>query len=260
MRSVQAYSVAHTLAEAIKSSNRKLIDLTIRREIQANKNDVVKAALKQVGKMADQERVGKIVNRLIEAVQTANPEQLREAIAWQAKLIDKEQDELAARLDTAIASRRGEEREEACSLLGRSRKTYVDDGLVSCMGITALHVACGNYVLHKEHRAQFNEMIRDLLEAGANPCRAAGRKVANRAGHWVEVDPGKTVSEICRGNMPPALTDYFSSQVAEPVVNHRSENQMVDKRSERIKEAYANSMKDYESSMEELDEYFGVAA
>lgn len=90
----------------------------------------------------------------------------------------------------------------------------VNDRLPS-MDITPLHVAAKAYAAHVDsplHAWIFGEMVRDLLNAGANPVAVMGRTSRMARSGWgvVEAEEGLTVAQVCEGKMPPALADFFA--------------------------------------------------
>lgn len=83
------------------------------------------------------------------------------------------------------------------------------------MDITPLHVAAKAYSAHAHDPLNswiFGEMVRDLLNAGANPIAVMGRtsRMARSGYGVVEAEEGLTVAEVCEGKLPPALASFFA--------------------------------------------------
>lgn len=140
---------------------------------------------------------------LINAIQTCDRQQLRRAIR---------QVQAQAALDDANKKRRKNMR----SIL----PNYINDKLAGALDVTALHVAAKAYSQHAHipHLARvFNEMVSDLLEAGASPGATVGARYQMRQCGAkmlpVCVDPGQTVAQVCGCNMPPSLANWFALQV-----------------------------------------------
>ena len=101
-----------------------------------------------------------------------------------------------------------------------ARKMNYINSTFGPMGLTALHVAAKGYAAHtQEYGRVFNEMIRMLVEAGADPCLAFGQqwKKTLIAGFEVLalVDKGRTIAEECKGNIAPALRDAYAALPAD---------------------------------------------
>ena len=96
------------------------------------------------------------------------------------------------------------------------RKVNYIDSPFGPMGLTALHIAAKGYAAHTQEYGQvFNEMIRLLIEAGADPCLAFGQKRAMRCVAGIEVpvmvDMGRTIAEECKGHIAPALLEAYAA-------------------------------------------------
>lgn len=136
---------------------------------------------------------------LITAIQTCVPGRLRAVIEQLGRLSDDEVRHLPTKEQ------------------GWERKNYINDRLTGSLEITALHLAAKAYAAHSSDEllaAAFNEMVGDLLAAGASPwLEIGGRKykqvVDGRV--IVRITPGQTVAEVCEGRMPPALTAWLAA-------------------------------------------------
>lgn len=140
---------------------------------------------------------------LIQAVQSCDPEVLRSLI----KRIEAEAEW---------------EWMEAYTAPGRSgaaeipRQVNYIDSTFGPMGLTALHVAAQGYAAHTQEYGQvFNEMIRLLVVAGADPCLSFGQRRVMRFVAGIEVpvmvDMGRTIAEECKGKLAPALLDAYAA-------------------------------------------------
>lgn len=136
---------------------------------------------------------------LITAIQTCNPGRLRAVIERLNLLADDEVKHLA-----------GTEKAWA-------RKNYINDRLPGGLDITALHLAAKAYSAHASDKTLgpvFNEMVSDLLAAGAMPWLEVGSKpVKEKVGATTKIrmTMGQTVLEVCEGKMPPALTEWVAA-------------------------------------------------
>lgn len=172
---------------------------------------------------------------LIEAIQSLRPERLAQVIA-----------DLERQADLEVASLDPIER-------AWKRRNLVNDVLPG-LGLTALHVAARAYVAHRNPQDMklarvFNNMVRQLLTAGANPAIAIGTTYKKQvvAGHTVFTidNPGRTVAEVCEGKLPPSLKRWFAATVNDnstaPATNrqetHRNSPnwEQVERRRERMK-------------------------
>ena len=144
---------------------------------------------------------------LITAIQTCVPGRLRAVIDQLNRLADDEVRHLS-----------GSERLWA-------RKNYLNDRLPGGLDITALHLAAKSY---SEHASDpylgpvFNEMVSDLLSAGAMPWLEMGAKpikVMVGGVYQSRMGMGQTVLEVCDGKVPPALTAW--------VANHCNDNSYI---------------------------------
>lgn len=159
---------------------------------------------------------------LITAIQTGIPGRLRAVIEQLSRLSDDEVKHL-----------------EGSQRLW-SRKNYVNDRLPGGLDITALHLAAKAYSAHASDArlaAVFNEMVSDLLAAGALPWLEVGSKpIKETLGgrEMARMSMGQTVLEVCEGKLPPALSTWiiancddnagikgFSEQKHEATIRHR---------------------------------------
>jgi hypothetical protein len=130
---------------------------------------------------------------LINAVQSCDPQQVEAAITT-----------LNALSDARVAHLKGSERLW-------NRRSHINDRLPGPLDVTALHVAAKAYAVHHQDlalAAVFNEMVANLLAAGAMPTLEVGaRDMRHRVnGHETfDVVRGQTVVELCDGHLPPAL-------------------------------------------------------
>lgn len=138
---------------------------------------------------------------LILAIQSCEPDRLRQVIAQLDALADQEVSHLVKPEERALA-----------------RRSKINDRVPDLLGLTALHVAAKAYSAHLTDpmlARVFNEMVQDLLDAGASPYAEVGATYKRR---WiggeeimgVEV-PGQTVAEVCEGRLPPALMNWFAA-------------------------------------------------
>ena len=139
---------------------------------------------------------------LIQAVQSCKPELLGQTIQ---RIEDEAEWEW---MESYTDPKRGGGSEVA-------RKINYIDSTFGPMGLTALHVAAKGYATHTQDYGDiFNEMIRMLVEAGADPCLAFGQRREMRpiAGIQVPVltNPGRTIAEECKGRLAPALLDAYA--------------------------------------------------
>lgn len=140
---------------------------------------------------------------LIQAVQSCDPEVLQGVI----QRIEAEAE--WEWMEAYTAPNRGGAAEVA-------RKMNYVDSTFGPMGLTALHVAAKGYAAHtKEYGDVFNEMVRLLVNAGADPCLAFGQKRVMRSVAGIEVpvmvDMGRTIAEECKGKLAPALLDAYAA-------------------------------------------------
>lgn len=151
---------------------------------------------------AETERKHRIATRLIEAVQSEDLQRLAVEVSRVKAIQAKE---------TA-----GELARTGCLALG-----LIDAELANTGGLTALHVACGNYKLHPEKANTFDAMAGMLLEAGASAIKPVGERKEhvkrNGIGIVRTVDPGRTIAEVCLGRVPPSVTAWVAghSELAE---------------------------------------------
>ncbi len=165
----------------------------------------------------------KPVQQLIQAIQSCDCRKLREAIA------ELEQNREQETVDVEPINK------------AWAKRSLIDDRLTG-LGLTALHVAAKAYSAHSQdpQLAQvFNDMVQDLLKAGANPFITIGARYRTRTvavmnkieggeiGNFyggkkigetqeqVLVDPGLTVIEVCEGKVPPALAQWFVDNIDE---------------------------------------------
>lgn len=114
------------------------------------------------------------------------------------------------------------------------RKNYIDSQF-GPLGLTALHVAVKGFATHtREHGEIFDQMTKVLLDAGANYAIPFGVKRANKLICGMEilvmVDPGRTIAEECKGNLPPSMRSYLAnSQVedSEEQSQHKGQQEFV---------------------------------
>lgn len=135
---------------------------------------------------------------LITAIQTYNPGRVRAVI-----------EQLNCLSDDEVKHLTGSERQW-------TRKNYINDRLPGGLDIAAIHLASKAYSAHTSDPSLavvFNEMVKDLLEAGADPMQEVGKKTIKKmmGGHEVvTLVPGQTAAELCEGRLPPALKQWFA--------------------------------------------------
>ena len=133
---------------------------------------------------------------LINAIQSCQPQRLRAVICQLQGL---------AQADTSHLKRDDDRR--------WGKKCYINDRLTGALDLTALHVAAKAFSANTADQRLskvFDEMVRDLLEAGANPWLEIGVRKKLRDGLGTSsISTGKTVVEVCEGVLPPALQDWI---------------------------------------------------
>jgi hypothetical protein len=136
--------------------------------------------------------------KLINAIETCEPQRVRTVIAQLQRLAQEEVEHLAP----------GDQYWE--------RRCYINDRLPGSLGLTALHVAAKAYAsFHQDAAlaAVFDTMVADLLDAGAVPWLEVGAQGVCRSSRgepMVVAVPGKTVLEVCEGRVPPSLAKWFT--------------------------------------------------
>lgn len=98
------------------------------------------------------------------------------------------------------------------------RHTYSDNPVndrLPGLDITPLHVAAKAYSAYANdplHAWIFGEMVRDLINAGANPVAVMGRtsRLGRNGYDAVDAEEGLTVAQVCEGKLPPALAAFFA--------------------------------------------------
>lgn len=192
MKLVDAYRLAQSIEQLVRSGRKgHLARLFVQ---QINQCDCSRFALTliRLEERAENDRVARLAAGLVEAVQSGSVAKLQQKIAEVQKIAQ----------------------DEAKDFTGQHPVSYIDAELPNTGGLTALHVACGNYKLHPGSRATTNTMVRLLLAAGANPFKPVGMqtKDALMAGRWCRkvINPGRTIAEVCRGTLSPALTQWLA--------------------------------------------------
>lgn len=126
---------------------------------------------------------------------------------------------IAGRVRAVIAQLKALAEDEVKHLKGSdrlwSRKNYVNDRLSGDLDLTALHLAAKAYSAHTKDRnlaSVFNEMVGDLLAAGADPWLEVGARSSPCRGLGLNKTQGQTVVEVCEGRIPPALSAWIIEQ------------------------------------------------
>lgn len=135
--------------------------------------------------------------QLVSAIQSCSPGRVRSVIA-----------QLKALADYEVKHLTGSDRLWAL-------KNHVNDRLSGELDLTALHLAAKAYSAHTKDRnlaSVFNEMVGDLLAAGADPWLEVGAKSNPCRGLGLNKTQGQTVVEVCEGRIPPALSAWISEQ------------------------------------------------
>lgn len=132
--------------------------------------------------------------KLIEAIQSCDPSQLSKLIATLGSANDRE--------------------------------AQVNSTVPNMQGLTALHVAAKAYSAHSQDAKLapiFNEMVRLLLEAGANPVMSVGTTYRKQVVAGFEVlsvvNPGQNVIQVCEGRVPPALLEWYANTIDDNRLN-----------------------------------------
>lgn len=148
---------------------------------------------------------------LILAIQTNNPSRLRAVIDQLQRKANLEVAHISNNMDRAVA-----------------RPKYVNDRLPGTLDLTALHVAAKLYATHCSNERLagiYNEMVADLLEAGAAPSLEIGAVRGKRMVAGVEaitiIKHGLTVAEVCEGKLPPALMESLRIGAEEQAIYER---------------------------------------
>lgn len=192
MKLVDAYRLAQTIEQFVRSGRKGHLARVFAQELKQCNNSAFALTLIRLEEKAENDRVARLATGLVEAVQAGS----------------------VAKLQQKIAEIQKTAQDEAKDYAGQGTVSYIDAELPNTGGLTALHVACGNYKLHPGSRGTINTMVELLLAAGANPFKAVGMQTKDAlvGGRWCRkvVNPGRTIAEVCRGTLPPALTQWLA--------------------------------------------------
>lgn len=197
MKAVDAYRLGRTIAQYVQEGRKDVLAKVFDRAYEAHQHDGPLAlCIIRLEEQAERERVHLLATGLVDAIQSEDTSRLAQAIAHCQKIaVD----------DNRLAN---------STKTGTPCQGYIDAELANSGGLTALHAACGNYKIHHGKREVFDTMAGMLLKAGANPFKPVGvrTKTAIVMGKPMTavVDPGRTIAQVCRGEIPPSLATWLS--------------------------------------------------